>query len=162
MGKELGLKPLKAACQEQFQFGDGNVEVAKEKYFYPCFVKGIYRGVLDQAAVDVTCPQLLSKQVMEKWDVDLCMGKKKTKINKFNVQVPFSTEKQVPVVNIFDITPEQLAAEWHRIPNHFKMQASPPKARVKQKHVTIYGKDGKEVSMRKQQKLLDVNYSEPL
>ena len=28
---KLGLKPMVAACHEQFQFGDGNVEVADKK-----------------------------------------------------------------------------------------------------------------------------------
>ena len=109
-----------APCHEQFQFGDGNVEIACKKYFYPVFIKGEYRGILDQASVPVNCPQLLSKMVMRKWDVDLCFGSEKTRINKFNVELPFSSS-QVPIVNIFDVSTEQLASEWKKIPVYFKL-----------------------------------------
>ena len=44
--KELGLKPLVAPCQEQFQFGDGNVVAAHKKYFYPTFLEGKYFWIL--------------------------------------------------------------------------------------------------------------------
>ena len=64
---KLGLKPMVAQCNEQFQFGDGNVEIANKKYFYPVFIRGEYRGILDQASVPVNCPQLLSKMVMQNW-----------------------------------------------------------------------------------------------
>lgn len=61
----FGLKPIEAPCAETFQFGDGNRASAKKKWFYPVFVAGTYRGTLDQAEVDVQCPQLLSKMVIE-------------------------------------------------------------------------------------------------
>ena len=136
MRQELGLKPLAAPCSEQFQFGDGNIESADKKYFYPVFVKGVYRGMLDQASVNVNCPQLLSKMVMQKWDVDLCFGKKQTRIGKFNVMLPFS-EASVPVVNIFDVTQEQLKEQWSRIPEYFKVNTDKVESKFK-----VFGKNG--------------------
>ena len=102
------------------------IEPAYKKYYYPVFVKGEFRGVLDQASVEVKCPQLLSKKVMKNWDVDLCFGKSKMKINKFGVNLPFS-ETGVPLVNIFDFTLEDLKKQWHKIPEHFKSAKDPPK-----------------------------------
>ena len=116
MAENLGLKTLQAPCAESFQFGDGNVEYAKKKIFYPVFIEGKYRGVLDQAEVNVDCPQLLSKMVMRKWDVDLCFGKSQTRINKFGVNLPFNN-KSVPIVNILDVTSEQLKEQWDKIYN---------------------------------------------
>ena len=134
--KKLNLKPVVMPCNEQFQFGDGHVEKSTKKYLYPSFFLGKFRGVLDQASVPLKCPQLLSKGVMKTWDVDLRFGKGVTFIGKWNVEIPFN-DKDIPMVNVFEVTPEQVQQQWHKIPDHFKATSSdydsnlrtPPKRR---------------------------------
>ena len=123
--KKLNLKPVLGPCNEQLQFGDGHVERAVKKYYYPCFIRGRYRGTLDQAVVKVKCPMLLSKDVMKAWEVDLCMGDSLMKIKKFGVEIPFN-EKGVPMVNIFEVTPEEVVQQWSYIPEQFKVTNEPP------------------------------------
>ena len=120
----LNLKPIKASCKEQFQFGDGNVSEAICKYFYPVFLQQKYRGALDQAEVEVDCPQLLSKMVMKTWDVDLCFGKSLVKVHKFGVTLPFKNE--LSVVNIFDVDVDAIIKTWKDIPKHYKLCEQPP------------------------------------
>ena len=52
----LNFKPIRAECDELFQFGDGNVTQATGKFFYPVFLQNEYRGALNQAEVPVDCP----------------------------------------------------------------------------------------------------------
>ena len=52
--------------EETFQFGDGRHEPATVKWHYPVIIDGEFHGVLDQAEVKVTCPQLLSKKTKPK------------------------------------------------------------------------------------------------
>jgi DNA uptake protein ComE-like DNA-binding protein len=144
--QEYGLKPIQAQCHEQFQFGDGKIEPSVIKHYYPVFVKGEYRGTLDQAEVNCDCPQLLSKQMMKKWDVDLCFGKSQTKIHKFNVEFPFSAH-DVPIVNIFDFDSKQLNEQWHKIPDHFKINQKPPPRALDYKHRTVIKRNGKDVTL---------------
>jgi len=143
---EYGLKPIQVQCWEQFQFGNGDIVPSTTKYFYPTFITGIFRGALDQAEVDVACPQLMSKQMMKTWNMDLCFGSSTTKIKKFGVELPFS-EKEVPIVNIFDFTAKDVREQWNRIPDHFKVSSTPPPEHLdKQRRVVLY-KDGKTVTV---------------
>ena len=118
------LRPVKAPCSELFQFGDGVTKAATCKYFYPVFIKGQYRGALDQASVDVACPQLLSKMVMKIWDVDLRFGRGIMHIGKFDVDIPFGI-KDTPVCNIFDFDPEHIQHIWSSIPDCYKFYPYP-------------------------------------
>ena len=143
---EYGLKPIQVQCWEQFQFGNGDIVPSTTKYFYPTFITGIFRGALDQAEVDVACPQLMSKQMMKTWNMDLCFGSSTTKIKKFGVELPFS-EKEVPIVNIFDFTAKDVREQWNKIPDHFKVSSTPPPEHLdKQRRVVLY-KDGKTVTV---------------
>ena len=85
---EYNLEPVIVPCNEQFQFGSGHVEKASKKH--PSLLEGKYRGVLDQASVNLKCPQLLSKGVMKTWNVDIRLGKSVTFINELNVEIPFN------------------------------------------------------------------------
>ena len=67
---QLGLKPIFEDCSEQFQSGDGVTKTATGKWHYPVFLDKTFRGELDQAEVNNSCPQLLSKNVMKHWEVD--------------------------------------------------------------------------------------------
>ena len=54
-----------------------NLEMAKylklhKKALYPVFLRGKFRGLLDIAEVPPHCPMLMSKNVLKKWDVDMC------------------------------------------------------------------------------------------
>ena len=98
---------------------------ASKKYFNPCFLDGMYRGTIDQASVDVQCPQLLAKCTMKIWNTDLCFGESMMKVHKFNYQKPFN-EKDIPMINIFEVTSEQLVTNWHLIPKHYKLHPHPP------------------------------------
>ena len=117
-----------APCHEQFQFGDGNVVASFKKYLHPCFLDGVYRGTMNQASVPVQCPQLLSKALMKTWNTDLCFGESMMKIHKFDYHKPFN-KQDVPMVNIFEVTPHQVYANWHLIPKHFKNSDTPPTSR---------------------------------
>ena len=116
----LGLTPVFAPCQESFQFGNGEVTRATRKVLYPVFMEGVYRGVLDEAEVPVDCPMLLSKMVLRKWDADMCFGKGVTRVNKFDLEVPFN-EQDIPVINILDVTPDQIWNQWYQIPEQFRL-----------------------------------------
>ena len=143
-----GLKPIRADCSEEFKFGNGDVEHSSVKYYYPVFIKGIFRGTLDQAEVNTACPQLLSKKMMKQWDMDLCFGKQITKMNKFGVQVPFSKEKDLPLVNIFDFTAEDVAKQWSKIPDHFKIKnTKPPLKTADMKRQHVINRKGKTVTL---------------
>ena len=47
-------------------------------------------------------------------------GKGCLKINKFDVTIPFN-EQDVPIVNILDVTREQLNAQWDSLPEMVKL-----------------------------------------
>ena len=59
-----------------------------------------------------------------------------TFIGKWNVEIPFN-DKDIPMVNVFEVTPEQVQQQWHKIPDHFKASSTdydsnlrtPPKRR---------------------------------
>ena len=34
--------------------------------------------------------------------------------------------RDIPMVNIFDVTPDQVRQQWHKIPDHFKVSESAP------------------------------------
>ena len=55
-----------------------------QKALYPAFLKGTFRGLLDMAEVPDDCPMLMSKNVLKKWDADMCFGKGCLKIHNFN------------------------------------------------------------------------------
>ena len=120
--KQFGLRPTGLKCNENFQFGDGNTETAKARWLYPTFLEGEYKGILDQCEVPADCPQLFSKSMLKSWDVDLRFGKQKIVINKFDIELPFSS-RQLPIINIFDFTEKSLKKIWDTIPDHFKIQA---------------------------------------
>jgi len=84
--------------------------------------------------------------MMKKWDVDLCFGKSKTKINKFGVEIPFSA-KDVPIVNIFDFTAKTLSDQWDRIPDHFKVVKNPPSLTLDGNHKTLIYRNGKAMTL---------------
>ena len=78
-----------------------------KKSLCPVFLRGEFRGILDIAEVQPHCPMLMSKNVLTKWNVDLCFGEGCLKIHKFGVTIPFN-DHDVPTVDIMDVTPEQL------------------------------------------------------
>ena len=63
---------------------------------------------------------LLSKMVLRKWDADMCFGKGVTRVNKFDLEVPFN-EQDIPVINILDVTPDQIWNQWYQIPEQFRL-----------------------------------------
>ena len=91
-----------------------------KKALYPVFLRGEFRGLLDIAEVPPHCPMLMSKNVLKKWNVDMCFGQGCLKIHKFDVTIPFN-EHDVPVVNILDVTKEQLKRQWNLIPDVCKL-----------------------------------------
>ena len=66
---------------------------------------------------------LMSKNVLKKWNVDMCFGKGCLKIHNFDVTIPFN-EHDVPIVNILDVTPEQIKGQWNLIPDMCKLDNS--------------------------------------
>ena len=116
----LGIKPVMKRTHDSFQFGNGDVSEATQKALYPVFLRGEFRGLLDIAEVPPHCPMLMSKNVLKKWNVDMCFGPGCLKIQNFDVTIPFN-EHDVPVVNILDVTKEQLKRQWNLIPDMCKL-----------------------------------------
>ena len=116
----LGIQPLIKKANDSFQFGNGDVSEATQKALYTVFLRGEFRGLLDIAEVQPHCPMLMSKNVLKKWNVDMCFGTGCLKIHKFNITIPFN-EQDVPIVNILDVTPEQLKGQWNLIPDICKL-----------------------------------------
>ena len=102
----LGIQPVIKRTNDSFQFGNGEVSEAAHKALYPVFLCGEFRRLLDIVEVLPHCPMLMSKNVLKKWNVDMCFGKGCLKIHKFGVTIPF-TESDVPTVDMLDATPEQ-------------------------------------------------------
>ena len=78
--------------------------------------------------------------------MDLCFGSGTTKINKFDVEMPFS-DNDVPIVNIFDFTAQDVRNQWQKIPAHFKIGESPPPLRLDQQRKVVIRKDGRTVTL---------------
>ena len=116
----LGIQPVIKNTHGSFQFGNGDVSEATQKALHPVFLRGDIRGLLDIAEVQPHCPMLMSKNVLKKWNVDMCFGPGCLKIHKFDVTIPFN-EHDVPIVNILDVTPEQLKGQWDLIPDMCKL-----------------------------------------
>ena len=116
----LGLKPMIKQTNDSFQFGNGEISESTQKALYPVFLRGEFRGILDIAELQPHCPMLMSKNVLKKWDADMCFGKGCLKIHKFGLKIPFN-EQDVPIVNIMDVTPEQLKGQWNLIPGMCKL-----------------------------------------
>ena len=72
----LGIKPAIKNTNDSFQFGNGEVSEASQKALYPVFLRGKFRGLLDIAEVTPHCTMLMPKNVLKKWNVDGCCGKK--------------------------------------------------------------------------------------
>ncbi len=84
---------------------------------------------------------------MKKWDMDLCFGTSTTRINKFDVELPFS-DKEIPIVNIFDFTAKDVCGEqWNKIPAHFNISSTQPPLRLDQQRKVVLYKDGKTVTV---------------
>ena len=96
------------------------LKLHKKKALYPVFLRGKFRGLLDIAEVPPHCPMRMSKNVLKKWDVDMCFGQGCLKIHKFDVTIPFN-DCDVPTVDILDVTPEQLNGQWDLIPDICKL-----------------------------------------
>ena len=107
---------------EAYIFGDGENVNSKCAYVYPVITNGVYRGKLRQGYVDVPCPRLLSRAVMEQWHCDLCFGIKQTKLNKFGHSVPF--KHSTPVINLADYQtkPELFDKVKAGVPREFWIQ----------------------------------------
>jgi len=63
--------------------------------------------------------------MMKAWNMDLCFGTSTSKIHKFGVEIPFS-EKDIPIIDIFVFTEEDLKSEWLKIPDQFKIDTQMP------------------------------------
>ena len=152
---QLNLRPVKAPCSEQFQFGDGVTKTATCKYFYPVFIEGKYRGALDQASVDAACPQLLSKMVMKIWDVDLRLGRGYMHIGKFDVDIPFGI-KDTPICDIFDFELNDIKKLWPSIPDCYKLTPHPPQ-RISRPTLTVLPLDQTDLKKKPTVTFLDEN-----
>ena len=78
------------------------------------------QGILDTEQIPNDCAMLMSKNVLKKWDVNFCFEKGCVEIRNFNLTIPFD-DQYVPIVNIFDVTTEQIDEQWNSIPNMFKV-----------------------------------------
>ena len=65
---------------------------------------------------------MIVKYVLEQWDCRLDIGKSQLEIGKYDMVVPF-TESKVPVVDILDVTSDQLHKQWKSIPEYYKLSS---------------------------------------
>ena len=102
---DFGFKPVRLEKQEEFIFGNGEVETSDCSFEYPVFLKGKFQGTIDIARISKPCPALFSKRMMADWEVMLDFAKHMLLIKKHKVELPF--KDSIPVVDIFDL-PELL------------------------------------------------------
>lgn len=72
------------------------------------FIRGVYRGSINQAVVKYNCPMLFSKAVLSDWGADLRMGRRDIILHTFQVTIRFTDDK-VPVIDILDIYIQSLS-----------------------------------------------------
>ena len=109
------LQPAMHRKQEEFIFGNGEVETSDCSFEYPVFLKGKFQGTIDVARISKPCPALFSKRMMADWEVTLDFAKNTLAIRKHKVELPF--KDSIPVVDIFDL-PELL--DRRKIPPSFR------------------------------------------
>ena len=106
--KKYGLVPIQVNKQEEFIFGNNQVEMSDCSFIYPVYLGGKLRGAVDIARLPVPCPGLYSKKMMKQWKHVLDFDKQETYIKEFNLTYPF--KDTVPILDIFQM-PDRLAPQ---------------------------------------------------
>ena len=109
------LKPAMHKKQEEFIFGNGEVETSDCSFECPVFLEGKFQGTIDVPRIGKPYPALFSKRMMADWQVTLDFAKSTMAIRKHKVELPF--KDSIPVVDIFDL-PEIL--DRRKIPPAFR------------------------------------------
>ena len=99
-----GITPVQILKQEEFIFGNNQVEMSDCSFQYPVFFNGHLVGAIDIARLPVPCPALYSKRMMKQWKHVLDFDKQETRIGEFNLTYPF--KDTVPILDIFQMPPQ--------------------------------------------------------
>ena len=114
------IEPIQLNKQEEFIFGNNQVEMSDCSFIYPVFLDHRLVGAIDIARLPVPCPGLYSKKMMRQWKHVLDFDAQETHIKEFNLTYPF--KDTVPILDIFQM-PEVL---WQKdIPPRFRLRPSP-------------------------------------
>ena len=111
-----GIIPIQLNKQEEFIFGNNQVEMSDCAFQYPVYFNGKLVGAIDIARLPVPCPALYSKRMMKQWKHVLDFDKQETRIGEFDLTYPF--KDTIPILDIFQM-PQQL--ERKEIPPCFRM-----------------------------------------
>ena len=114
---------MKLEKQEEFVFGNGQVEMSDCAYSYPIFLGGEFKGSMDIARINADCPALFSKKMMIEWKISLDFEKKCTLIKEFDITSPF--HGTVPVIDVLDIPKNFHVRD---VPSYFRRTTSPSSA----------------------------------
>ena len=101
-----GIIPVKLHKQEEFIFGNNQVEMSNCAFQYPVFFDGKLVGSIDIVRSPVPCPALYSKRMIKLWEHVLDFDKQITKIGSFGLTYPF--KDSVPMLDIFQM-PDRLS-----------------------------------------------------
>ena len=115
---QYGIRPIRVEKQEEFVFGNNEVEMSTCAWTYPVFLEGRAVGVIDIASVKVPCPALWSKRMMNEWKIILDFEKKQTYTKKHDMYIPFKDD--IPIIQIFQL-PDPLTRD--HIPDQFRCHA---------------------------------------
>ena len=106
--KPYGIVPIQVNKQEEFIFGNNQVEMSDCSFIYPVYLNGKLQGAIDIARLPVPCPGLYSKKMMKQWKHVLDFDTQETHIKEFNLTYPF--KDTVPILDIFQM-PTRLAPQ---------------------------------------------------
>ena len=119
----VGLKPIKLEKQEEFIFGNGQIEMSDCAFSYPIFLGGEFKGSIDIARINADCPALFSKKMMREWKISLDFEKQCTLIKEFDISSPF--HGSVPVIDVLDL-PEDF--QLKDVQSYFRRDCPAPTA----------------------------------
>ena len=98
------IEPVQVNKQEEFIFGNNQVEMSDCSFIYPVFLDEKLVGAIDIARLPVPCPGLYSKKMMKQWKHVLDFDAQVTHIKEFNLTYPF--KDTVPILDIFQMPSE--------------------------------------------------------
>ena len=96
-----GIVPVQLNKQEEFIFGNNQVEMSDCAFQYVVFLDGKLRGAIDIARIPVPCPGLYSKRMMKMWKYRLDFEKEETVVGAFGLTYPF--KDGIPILDIFQM-----------------------------------------------------------
>ena len=103
-----GIVPVQLNKQEEFIFGNSQVEMSDCAFQYPVFLDGKLRGAIDIARIPVPCPGFYSKRMMKMWKHRLDFEKEETVVGAFGLTYLF--KDGIPILDIFQM-PDRLSKE---------------------------------------------------